>query len=204
MPVDFESFVRLIREKSPTMTYNWTREKEISCQWIIDKIRPGTKGLDVGGTAWMCQQLESKGCDVTCYDLAPVPNFPKYVQGDMIDLMNHFQERSFDFITTRHTLEHSLAPFYQLHCYNRLLKDHGKLYVIVPTHIREWIWFHTHHSCLPLENWLMLFIRAGFRLSISDAGSWGPNDAKHIEHRFELIVESRELRLDYSVAWLPF
>jgi hypothetical protein len=200
----FEKFVSLVREGSPAMDYRWTKHKEESCQWIIDRIPEKSLVLDVGGTEWMCERLEERGCDVTYFDLVPPNRFRKHVVADMIDVMSHFQIRSFDAITTRHTLEHSLCPLFQLWCYNQLLKKPGKLFVIVPTHIREWIWYGTHHSCLPMENWIMLFHRAGFKVERADAGTWGPNDVKFIEHRFVLSIESRALRLSFAPPWLPF
>jgi hypothetical protein len=65
MATDFESFAPLFREKPPAMTYKWAREKALSCQWILDKIRDGTKVPDVGRTVWMCRKLQSKGCDIS-------------------------------------------------------------------------------------------------------------------------------------------
>ena len=171
---------------------------------MIDKIQPGLVGVDVGGTEWLCEQLTAKGCDITHYDWLKPPTFPKYVEGDMMEVMNHFPEKSLDFIVTRHTLEHALAPMFQLWAYNRLLKDGGRLFVIVPQHMREWIWFPTHHNPLPRENWLMLFHRAGFKIKTSDAGTWNPGDSKFIEYRFELIVETRDLRMNFTPHWLPF
>jgi SAM-dependent methyltransferase len=203
MPANLDQFLSLVRDGSPEMKYNWTAQKEVSCQWIIDRIPDWTKVLDVGGTEWMCEQLSSRDCDVTYFDLVPPKCFSKFVQADMMDVMAHFRMHEFDVITTRHTLEHALMPLFQLWCYNQLLRDGGRLFVIVPTHIREWVWFGTHHSCLPMENWLMLFYRAGFKIIRADAGSWGPNDVKFIEHRFELAVEARSLRLKFEPPWFP-
>lgn len=165
---------------------------------MIDKIAPGLVGADVGGTPWLCERLTEKGCDITHYDWLKPETYPKYIQGDMMEVIDHFPEGSLDFICTRHTLEHSLTPLFQLWSYNRILKDKGRLYVIVPCHIREWIWYPTHHSPLPLENWIMLFYRAGFKTITSDAGTWNKSDSKYIEHRFELQVETRKMRMNYT------
>lgn len=199
----FDRFLEELSRASPAMEYVWSDDKSVSAKWMLDRIPAGSRGVDVGGTVWLCQQLAAKGCDAVCYDLFPT-GFPKSVQGDMTAILEHFEERSLDFITTRHTLEHAVCPMFQLWAYNRLLKDDGRLLVIVPQHAREWIWFGTHHNCLPRENWIMLFHRMGFRIAESDAGSWKPHDSKFIEYRFDLCVETRQMRLGYSPAWLPF
>jgi hypothetical protein len=41
-------------------------------------------------------------------------DFPEFVQDDMINIPDHFAPESRDLLTTRHTLEHSLAPLFQL------------------------------------------------------------------------------------------
>lgn len=177
------------------MDYVWSKEKEASCQWIINRIQPKTKGVDVGGTQYLCERLREKGCDITYFDWFKPENFEPSVQDDMMNILNHFEEQSFDFITTRHTLEHSLCALFQLWCYNKLLKDGGKLYVIVPMPNSNWVWFNTHFSVFPHENWVMFFHRAGFKIITSDAGTWKPYDPKFIEFRYELQVETRDLRL---------
>jgi hypothetical protein len=194
VPRGFKEFLDEVTERSPAMEYVWTREKEISCGWIISQISSG-KGVDVGGTEFLCKKLSEKGVDITCYDMFPPSEPIPHVKDDMINILDHFEEKSLDFITTRHTLEHSLVPLFQLWAYKRLLKEGGKLFVIVPIHHRDWVWFGTHHNCLPYDNWVMLFHRAGFKVEISDAGSWKPWDPKYIEYRFRLSVDSRALRL---------
>lgn len=202
MNASFQEFLAELSKKTPNIDYDWTPAKESSCRWIIDRIKQGEVGLDVGGTEWLCHELTKRGVDITCFDMTPSRTYPKWVQGDMMEVGDRFEQRSFDFITTRHTLEHSIAPLFQLWCYNRLLKDKGRLFVIVPVHIREWIWYPTHHNCLPHENWIMLFHRAGFRMKWTDAGTWNPADFKFVEHRYELEVEHREMRLDSGPPWL--
>ena len=194
VPTGFKEFLNEVARRSPLMEHGWWREKEISCQWILSQIAGG-RGVDVGGTTYLCKKLAEKGADITYYDIAPPSEALAHIQDDMVNILDHFEERSLDFITTRHTLEHSLAPLFQLWAYNRLLKDNGKLFVIVPMHHKDWVWFGTHHNCLPHENWIMLFHRAGFKIEVSDAGTWKPWDPKYVEYRFRLSVESRELRL---------
>ncbi len=200
----FQAFLDELDAATPPITYYWTPEKEVAAQWIVDRIAPGTRGVDIGGTEWLCEALAAKGCDVTFFDAGKPQRYPQAIQDDMLNVSRHFAPQSLDFIATRHTLEHSLAPLYQLWCYNRLLNDDGRLLVVVPTHAKEWVWLGTHYNCLPRENWLMLFYRAGFKVLAADAGSWKPDDPRFIEYRFELGIASRELRLrDFPLRPIP-
>lgn len=190
----FQRFRSELERQTSSKHYNWSREKELSCQWLIERALPG-RGVDVGGTEYLCKQLAAKGRQVTYYDWGAPKDYPDFVKDDMFNVLDHFEPQSLDFITTRHTLEHSLVPLYQLWAYNQLLRDEGQLLVIVPLHCREWVWFHTHHNCLPQENWLMLFHRAGFRVHEIGAGTWNAKRDLFVELRFDLRVETREMRL---------
>src|SRR5690606_26134479 len=198
---DLESFKRFLEELRaafPQKEYRWTRGKTRSCQWLLDRVPAGTTGVDVGGTEYLCKKLTEKGCKVTYFDIGTPVDYGDHVRDDMFNILRHFPERSLDFITTRHTLEHSLIPLYQLWAYNRLLKDDGRLFVIVPIHNERWVWFATHFNCLPYENWLMLFYRAGFKVEEHDAGTWSVRRPDFVEYRFSLSVESRQLRLTWT------
>jgi SAM-dependent methyltransferase len=113
----------------------------------------------------------------------------------MFNVLRHFEPRSLDFITTRHTLEHSFVPLFQLWAYNQLLKDDGVLVVTVPSYHERWVWMTTHFHAVPPDSWHMLFHRAGFGVREFSSGSWKKGHAEFVEHRFVLEVESRELRL---------
>jgi hypothetical protein len=190
----FQRFLDELGEDTPERDYRWTAAKEEACQWLIDRALPGT-GVDVGGTEYLCNVLAASGRHVTCYDLVQPREYAPSVQDDMVNILDHFAPRSLDFITTRHTLEHSVMPLYQLWAYNQLLRDDGQLLVVVPMHCKEWVWFHTHHSVLPQENWLMLFHRAGFNVKEVGAGTWNAARPLFIELRFDLRVASRRMRL---------
>ncbi len=127
----------------------------------------------------MCRKLAAAGRDITYYDLNVPREHPKFVQDDVANVLDHFEPGSLNFITTRHTLEHSIAPLFQLWSFNRILKEGGQLLVVVPLHCKEWVWFHTRYSCLPQENWPMLFHR----------GLRGPRD-----RRRHLELEARAVR----------
>lgn len=192
---NFMLFLKELQDEFPENRYRWTKGKERSCKWLLRRVPAGATGVDVGGTEYLCHKLSEKGCKVTYFDLTAPANYGEHVQDDMFNILRHFPERSLDFITTRHTLEHSLVPMYQLWAYNRLLKDDGRLLVIVPMPSKRWVWFATHFSCLPYENWLMLFYRTGFKIEEADAGTWSARRSDFVEFRFALSVETRQLRL---------
>jgi len=190
----FEIFLEELHAQTPDRAYNWTKDKEIACQWILEHVVSG-KGVDVGGTEYLCEKLAAAGRDIIYYDINLPQRYSPSIQDDMVNILEHFKPKSLDFIISRHTLEHSVAPMFQLWAYNRILKDNGQLIVVVPIHTKEWVWFHTHHNCLPLENWLMLFHRAGFKIQESGSGSWNPRRPLFMEMRFDLRVDSRVMRL---------
>jgi SAM-dependent methyltransferase len=195
---DLEGFARFMAAMHgafPEKSYRWTKAKERSCDWLIDRIPAGTTGVDVGGTEYLCEKLAAKGCAVTYYDFVPPQAFPTYIQDDMFNVLRHFEPRSLDFITTRHTLEHSFVPLFQLWAYNQLLADDGLLLVTVPAYHDRWVWMTTHFHCVPPDSWHMLFHRAGFGIREFEVGTWKPHKPEFIEHRFVLEVQSRELRL---------
>lgn len=75
-----------------------------------------------------------------------------------------FEDASFDLIWSRHVLEHSVAPFFTLFEYRRIVKPQGIVYVEVPApdtsahHEQN----QNHYSVLPKSSWLQLMKRAGF------------------------------------------
>jgi len=79
---------------------------------------------------------------------------------------NDLPEKSYDIVFARHVLEHSLAPFFTLTSYNRLLKAGGTLYVEVPAPDQKTghELNHNHYSVFGLEMWQTLIKRAGFEI----------------------------------------
>jgi len=71
-----------------------------------------------------------------------------------------------DFIWCRHSLEHSVFPFFTLLEYNRLLKNGHHLYVEVPAERtdRKHEDNGNHYAIMGNEMWASLFLRAGFDL----------------------------------------
>lgn len=107
-------------------------------------------GMDAAGVTLGQTDLEvcrSKGFDVQSMD----QNFLDYAA------------ESFDLLWCRHVLEHSVAPFFTLSEYRRLVKPGGLVYVEVPT--PDTSAHHetnpNHYSVLPKCSWLSLMTRAG-------------------------------------------
>lgn len=73
-------------------------------------------------------------------------------------------DQSADFIFCRHSLEHSVFPFFTLLEYNRLLKQSAPLYVEVPAERtdRKHEDNGNHYAIMGNEMWSSLFLRAGF------------------------------------------
>jgi SAM-dependent methyltransferase len=194
----YAEFQAELTKKFRDYGYSWDEFKEAACEWIIPHVPPG-RGVDVGGTTYLVKRVnEQPNREMVFFDFFPPrdPEIKEFVVGDMAEFGQFFEPRSLDFITSRHTLEHSLNPLFVLWQLNQALKDNGRLIVVVPNHSEGWVWFYSHFNCLPRENWLMLFYRAGFKTVESTCGTWQPHNPDFIEHRFVLKVESRELRLD--------
>lgn len=80
---------------------------------------------------------------------------------DIADLKPHF-----DCVWARHVLEHSVAPFFALHEFARVLKPGGILYAEVPA--PETACCHetnqNHYSVMGAQMWMSLIGRAGFEI----------------------------------------
>ena len=75
-----------------------------------------------------------------------------------------FDDQSFDAVWCRHTLEHSIFPFFTLAGFYRVMKPDAVLYVEVPA--PETACRHenhpNHYSVLPKSGWVNLITRTGF------------------------------------------
>lgn len=80
-----------------------------------------------------------------------------------------FPDETFDLIWARHSLEHSLFPYFTLHVLFSALKHGGLLYAEMPApdtsanHQQN----KNHYSCLTGSSWLSLFKRVGFVIAES-------------------------------------
>ena len=169
----FAEFMAAVDRRFPRrMHYEWSRGKERSSDWIAERVSPGSTGVDVGGTEYLCHQLADRGCQVTFYDLVRPRSFSRHVQDDMFNIRRHFEPRSLDFVVTRHTLEHSFVPLYQLWAYNQLLRDDGLLdgdRAVLPRALGV---DADPLPRVPPDSWHMLFYRAGFDLEAFTIGRW--------------------------------
>lgn len=111
------------------------------------------KGFDAHGIAVNradVEACEAKGFDVSLCDQNGLPAFV-------------FE---FDLVWARHVLEHSIAPFWTLHEFHRVLKTGGILYVEVPA--PETSSDHegnkNHYSVMGWRMWASLIDRSGFEI----------------------------------------
>jgi len=75
-----------------------------------------------------------------------------------------FEDKSFDLVWCRHTLEHSVMPMIALSEFNRVLRDGGYLYVEVPQDDSGHVDNPNHYSMLSDRAWQSLMRRTGFKL----------------------------------------
>ena len=95
---------------------------------------------------------EGKGHVIKRYDLTFLPQRDGYY------------DESVDFIFLRHALEHSPYPMFSLMEYNRILKQHSKIYIEVPQPNcdRKHEFNLNHYSILGEQQLAALLQRAGF------------------------------------------
>jgi SAM-dependent methyltransferase len=108
------------------------------------------KGLTFGQDFEECKQ---KGFDVYKMDMSFL----------------EFPDETFDLIWARHSLEHSLFPYFTLHVLFAVLKRGGLLYAEVPapdTSANHQL-NKNHYSCLTRSSWTSLFKRVGFEIAES-------------------------------------
>ena len=98
---------------------------------------------------------EGKGHVIKRYDLTFLPQRDGYY------------DESVDFIFLRHALEHSPYPMFSLMEYNRILKQHSKIYIEVPQPNcdRKHEFNLNHYSILGEQQLAALLQRAGFDIN---------------------------------------
>lgn len=97
---------------------------------------------------------KDKGHRVEQYDISFLPQHKGY------------EDESIDFIFLRHALEHSPYPLFTLMEYNRLLKQHGKIYIEIPSPDceRQHEFNLNHYSVLGEKQLMALLGRTGFSI----------------------------------------
>ena len=79
-----------------------------------------------------------------------------------------YYDESVDFIFLRHALEHSPYPIFSLMEYNRILKQHGKIYIEVPAPncVRKHEFNLNHYSIFGEQQLAALLNRTGFDINV--------------------------------------
>jgi ubiquinone/menaquinone biosynthesis C-methylase UbiE len=125
--------------------------------------------LDVGfGSGNSLELFKKEGALVTGIGLSQVDLSVCKEKGFDVHIMDQsfmtFENETFDFIWSRHCLEHSFMPLYTLHEYYRVLKKGGYVYVEVPA--PDTMFNHqnnpNHYSVLGKSSWLSLMRKTGF------------------------------------------
>jgi len=131
-------------------------------------IHPGDHVLDIGcGQGLALEIFAAKGLKVTGLTLGPDAQLCREKGFNIIKADQSFTAltpQTFDLLWCRHVLEHSIAPFFTLSEYFRLIKSGGRAYIEVPA--ADTCCHHeknpNHYSIMPKSSWLELMARVGF------------------------------------------
>jgi SAM-dependent methyltransferase len=137
-------------------------------------IRRGMRVLDVGcGQRLALERFRSLGIEAVGITLGPQDLDVCRSKGFEVRPMDQnfmdFPDNSFDLLSCRHILEHSVVPLSTLSEYRRVLKPDGLVYIEVPapdtsSHQEQ---NRNHYSVLPKSSWLSLMQRSGLTLQNS-------------------------------------
>jgi ubiquinone/menaquinone biosynthesis C-methylase UbiE len=80
-----------------------------------------------------------------------------------------FSDNSYDFMFSRHCLEHSPFPYYTLMEYFRVCKPEGKIYIEMPApdNHRPLENIANHYSILGVKMWIALMQRTGWKILVA-------------------------------------
>jgi SAM-dependent methyltransferase len=140
--------------------------------FVAALLHAGASLLDVGsGQGCALEWFSNAGFDVAGMDInrenieaCQRLGFPMF-DCDMNNMPDDWSGYA-DCVWARHVLEHSIAPFFTLHEFARVLKSGGILYMEAPmpdtpcNHAAN----PNHYSVLGKDAWLCLITRAGFEL----------------------------------------
>jgi len=138
------------------------------------KLGEGAKVLDVGcGQGVALERFRDLKMDAIGITLNDEDRAVCESQGYRVLMMDQsfldFPDESFDLVWCRHTLEHSIFPYFTLAEFRRVLRPRGWLYVEVPApdtasrHETN----RNHYSVLGRNLWFSLLERAGFSIEAS-------------------------------------
>lgn len=135
---------------------------------------------------------EGKGHTIKKYDLSFIPQSEGY------------HDESVDFIFLRHALEHSPFPIFSLMEYNRILKQHSKIYIEVPQPDcdRKHEYNLNHYSIFGHNQLIALLQRTGFDIDLFnnlefDLNTMNENgETVPAREKFYCIVATKQRPLD--------
>jgi SAM-dependent methyltransferase len=176
------------------------------------------KMLDMGcGVGYFLDEMKAQGyTDLTGVTLSPNDikaceekgHVIKKYDMSFLPQKDGYYDESVDFIFSRHSLEHSPYPIFTLVEYNRVLKQHGKIYIEMPAPDceRQHEWNLNHYSILGRNQLAALLDRTGFAINTFDVLSFDASFPKddndpegekvEVKENFYCIVATKQRPLD--------
>ena len=193
--------------------------KELTTKVVTDHIDPlklklDSKILDLGcGPGYFLDEMKSRGyTDVTGVTLSPGDialcenkgHTIKQYDLSFLPQTDGYHDESVDFIFLRHALEHSPYPIFSLMEYNRILKQHAKIYIEVPAPgcERKHEFNPNHYSILTNDMLVALLYRTGFTIDTFNDLVFTlnlpseNNTYKPVKEKFYCIVATKAKPLD--------
>jgi len=194
--------------------------KILTSQVVLKYIEPidlpkNAKILDLGcGPGYFLDQMKSRGyTDLTGVTLSPGDikicedkgHVIKKYDFSFLPQRDGYYDESVDFIFLRHALEHSPYPIFSLMEYNRILKQHGKMYIEVPAPdcARQHEYNLNHYSILGHNQLTALLIRCGFNIDKFETlefdigiNNSANNEGIKVKEKFYCILVTKQHSLD--------
>ena len=138
---------------------------------IKSKITPGCKVLDIGcGQGYALELFTRHGAEPIGITLNEEEKGIVDAKGHDVRIMDmsslDFEKNHFDILWSRHSLEHSVFPFFTLAEWYRVLKPGGLLYLEVPAPDTKnnHEFNQNHYSVFGIRMWQSLLMRSGFKV----------------------------------------
>ena len=98
-----------------------------------------------------------------------------------------FEDSSFDFLFSRHCLEHSPFPYFTLKEYYRVCKEGGKVYIEMPAgdNTRPLEDIPNHYSIMGARMWIALMARVGWKILVSSDFTMNLTDERTPDKPFD-------------------
>jgi len=152
----------------------YTRERvKLVGNFVIKRAGTNIRWLDVGCAYGILVNyafshgIDSYGIDISDYAIAEGKKlFPAIANrlhvGSCYNIMNIFEEHSFDVVSLIELLEHLDNPIKALIAASKALKCNGFLLISTPTKKFGWDMDSTHVSIKPLKIWVQVLRQLGF------------------------------------------